>query len=203
MAITNGYATLAEIKAALRISDSVDDALLEPAVESASRLIDGHCGRAFWNAGTVTRDYVPNDNYLCEIDDLQGTAVTIRTSSGADLTFDQTWSTTDYQLEPLNGVTAGQATPFYKIRAIDGEYVFPKEFGAATVRVTGAMGWSYVPSAVKQATIIQAARIFKRLDSPLGVAGFGDLGIMRVGRGLDTDVAQLVAAYVKYPHGIA
>jgi hypothetical protein len=65
------------------------------------------------------------------------------------------------------------------------------------------MGWAAVPSAVKQATIIQAARIFKRLDSPLGVAGFEDLGIMRVGRGLDTDVAQLVAAYVKYPHGIA
>lgn len=48
MAITNGYATLAEVKSALRITDSVDDTLLEMAVESASRLIDGYAGRFFY-----------------------------------------------------------------------------------------------------------------------------------------------------------
>jgi hypothetical protein len=50
---------------------------------------------------------------------------------------------------------------------------------------------------VTQAAIIQASRIFKRLDSPLGVAGFGDMGAIRVGRGLDPDVAQLVEPYRK------
>ena len=45
MAITNGYATLAQVKAALRISDDVDDSLLEMAIESASRAIDGHAAR--------------------------------------------------------------------------------------------------------------------------------------------------------------
>ncbi len=40
MAITNGYATLAQVKAALRITDSVDDPLLEMAIESGSRAID-------------------------------------------------------------------------------------------------------------------------------------------------------------------
>ena len=42
MAIANGYASLSQIKAALRIGagDATDDALLEMAVESASRLID-------------------------------------------------------------------------------------------------------------------------------------------------------------------
>jgi hypothetical protein len=56
-------------------------------------------------------------------------------------------------------------------------------------------GWPSVPIAIKQATIIQASRIFKRLDSPLGVAGFGDLGAIRVTRDLDPDVAQLVMPY--------
>ena len=56
-------------------------------------------------------------------------------------------------------------------------------------------GWSSVPVAIKQACIIQASRIFKRLDSPLGVAGFGDLGVMRVSSQLDPDVAQLVSVY--------
>jgi hypothetical protein len=53
MAITNGYASLAELKAALRISDTVDDALLETSIESASRQIDGACERVFYStAGT-------------------------------------------------------------------------------------------------------------------------------------------------------
>ena len=58
--------------------------------------------------------------------------------------------------------------------------------------MTGLVGWTAVPTSVKQATVITASRIFKRLDSPLGVAGFGDMGVMRVGRGLDPDVQQLV-----------
>jgi hypothetical protein len=34
--------------------------------------------------------------------------------------------------------------------------------------------------------------LFKRLESPLGIAGVSDIGIMRVGRAIDGDVAQLI-----------
>jgi hypothetical protein len=64
--------------------------------------------------------------------------------------------------------------------------------GQATVEVTGVFGFATVPIAVRQATVIQASRIYKRLDSPLGVAGISDIGIMRVSNRLDPDVAQLV-----------
>lgn len=201
MAITNGYCTLAEIKAALRVTDTVDDALLEPAVESASRLIDGHCQRAFSNAGTATRTFSPTFSNLAQIDDLQS-ASSIKTSSNGDGIWDVTWTSADYQLEPLNGLLAGQAWPYTQIRAIDTES-FPSGGNIATLQVIGVWGWAAVPSAIKQAAIIQASRLFKRLDSPLGVAGFGEMGIMRVGRGLDTDVAQLVSPFVKYPHGVS
>ena len=50
-------------------------------------------------------------------------------------------------------------------------------------------------TAIKQACIILAGRQFKRYDSPLGVAGFGDLGAMRVSR-VDPDVATLIEPYV-------
>jgi hypothetical protein len=63
------------------------------------------------------------------------------------------------------------------------------------VKVTGSWGWSAVPTSIKQATIIQAARIFKRNDSPLGVAGFGDFGVMRVSGSIDADVRQLIEPY--------
>ena len=194
MAITNGYATLNEVKAALRITDSVDDSLLEMAVESASRLIDGHAGRKFWNGGTATKYFVAQDDFICEVDDLASSSITLQTSSDADGVFDTTWASDDYQLEPLNGELDGITWPYTVIRAI-GDYLWPISGGEALVKVTGEFGWPSVPIAIKQACIIQSSRIFKRLDSPLGVAGFGDLGAIRVTRDLDPDVAQLVMPY--------
>jgi hypothetical protein len=194
MAITNGYASLNETKSALRITDSVDDSLLEMAIESASRLIDGYAGRQFFSSGTATRYFTADDDFVCEIDDISSSNITLVTAMDADAVFDTTWATTDYQLEPLNAVLDGQAWPYTRIRAV-GDYLWPISGGEALVKLTAVFGWPAVPIAVKQATIIQASRIFKRLDSPLGVAGFGDLGVMRVSSSLDPDVAQLVAAY--------
>lgn len=194
MAITNGYASLNETKSALRITDSVDDSLLEMAIESASRLIDGYAGRQFFSSGTAVRYFTADDDFVCEIDDISSDQIILQTAMDADAVFDTTWDTTDYQLEPLNAVLDGQAWAFTRIRAV-GDYLWPISGGEALVKLTAVFGWPYIPIAVKQATIIQASRIFKRLDSPLGVAGFGDLGVMRVSSSLDPDVAQLVAAY--------
>ena len=194
MAITNGYASLNEVKAALRINDSIDDTLLEMATESASRLIDGYAARIFYNAGTATRYYVAQDDFVVEVDDLANGTVTITTAQDADGVFDTTWGTDDYQLEPLNGVLDGIAWPYTTIRAI-GDYLWPISGGEALIKVQGTFGWPAVPIAIKQACIIQASRIYKRLDSPMGIVGFGDLGAIRVSRELDPDVGQLVAPY--------
>ena len=197
MAITNGYATLTQVKAALRISDNVDDTLLEMAIESASRMIDGHAGRYFYSSGTATRIYAADDALICQIDDLAGTAITLVTDPDADGTWADTWALVDYQLEPVNGVVDGLTTPYTRIRATE-NYNFPTASGEALVKVTGVFGWPAVPIAITQACVIQSSRIFKRLDSPLGIAGFGDLGAVRVSRYLDPDVEQLVAPYVKH-----
>ena len=201
MTVTNGYATRNQIKAALRIgtADTIDDDLIENCAGAASRLIDGYCNRKFWSVGSATsRVYTAEDDYYCSIDDIAGTALTLKTSSLADGVFDTTWAVTDYQLEPLNGDLDGITWAYDKIRAV-GDYLFPNvnaNYGSqALVQVTATFGWPCVPEPVKQATIIQASRLFKRYDSPLGVAGFGDMGAIRVGRALDPDVAQLVEPY--------
>ena len=192
MAITNGYATLAQVKGALRITDSVDDSLLEMAIESASRLIDGYTYRYFYNAGTATRDFVAQDSYLAIIDDLISLSELKTTDEiGSEYV---TWGTADYQLRPVNGKQDGLTVPYTSILSTD-DLLFNILGEQALVRVTGVWGWSAVPVAVTQATIIQSSRIYKRLDSPLGIAGFGDLGAIRVGRALDPDVEQLVMPY--------
>jgi hypothetical protein len=200
VAISNGYATLAQIKSALRIAsgDATDDALLEMAVESASRLIDAYCGRNFINAGTVTRYYNTENPYVVQIDDARSIAQ-VETSTGLDGVYDTTWTIGtaggqgDAQPEPINDYLGGVVWPYTRIRAI-GDYSFPTG-PENSIKVTAVFGWPNIPVTVTQATILQSSRIFSRLQSPLGVAGFGDMGIMRVSRGLDPDVVQLVEGY--------
>jgi len=189
MAITNGYATLAQVKAALRVSDNLDDSLLEMAIESASRVIDEYTNRIFYNAGTAVRYYAPSDDFNVDIDDLIS-LTTLATMNDDDQIYDTTWTSTDYQLEPLNGFADGIYQPYNHIRAV-GDYTFLTLGGEATIKVTGVFGWNAVPIQVTQATVIQASRIYKRLDSPLGIIS-GELGSMRVGARIDPDVAQLV-----------
>jgi hypothetical protein len=189
MAITRGYATLAQVKSALRVTDNLDDSLLEMAIESASRAIDQYTNRNFYNAGTAVRYYAPSNSLNVLIDDLIS-IVKLESMNDDEQVYDTTWASDDYQLEPLNGITDGFEQPYTNIRAI-GDYVYQTLEGEATVKVTGVWGWSATPIQVTQATVIQASRIFKRLDSPLGIIS-GELGSMRVGSRLDPDVAQLV-----------
>lgn len=191
MAITNGYCTLAELKASLDITDSIDDGILERAITSASRAIDRYCARNFYKV-TATRLFVPRDNYIVDIDDLVS-LTTLKTTDDDTQTFDITWSASDYQLEPLNGVVDGMPTPYTRIRAI-GDYTFPLLEGEASVQIAGVFGFNAVPDEVNYATMIQASKLYKRKDSPLGVIS-GEYGAMRVGVRLDPQVSELVDAY--------
>lgn len=195
MALTNAYCTLNQVKASLRIpvSDTVDDALLELAINAASRDIDQATERQFFSA-VATRVYTPRDSYVTDTDDIVS-ITTIKTSTAADGVFDTTWTASDYQLEPLNGISGGLAVPFDAIRAV-GDYTFPISGAEATVQVAGTFGFSAVPVAIEQATVLLASRIFKRNDSPGGVMGFGDIGVVRVSR-IDPDIDRLIMPYKK------
>jgi hypothetical protein len=192
MAITNGYATLTDVKNALRITDAIDDSLLEVAIESASRMIDSYTARTFSNAGTAVRNFAATDALNLIIDD----AISVTTVQSTDEIGDTytTWTANDYQLEPLNSRSDGLYMPYTGIRAVN-DYTWPVVDQQALCRITAVWGWAAVPTAIKQATIIQSSRLFKRLDSPLGVLGMGDLGQIRVSRYLDPDVEQLAMPF--------
>jgi hypothetical protein len=202
LAIVNGYATLSEVKAAARITDTIDDGLLEMAIESSSRDIDAYTERVFFSTGAtaVARVYIPQDIYLVETDDIIS-VTTLKSDSTGNGTFDITWAAKDYQLEPLNGLAGGISTPATRIRAI-GDYLWPVyeprnvNSNQASVQVTGVFGFASIPSAIKQATILASLRAYKRYESPTGVLGFSDSGVVRIGR-LDPDVERLIQPYRK------
>ena len=191
------YATLAQVKSALRITDTIDDALLNTAISAASRYVDGYCGRTFdAAAGTAIKDYAPSGRMEpLFVNDLT-TVVSIKIDEDLDRSFATTLDPIDFQLEPLNGTAFGNPSPFYIIRPQEDGY-WPLYAGRATVRVEATFGWPATPDAVREAVILQSSRLFTRLDSPLGIAGFGEMGGMRVSFKGDPDVNMLLAPYVR------
>jgi hypothetical protein len=197
MAITNGYATLAEVKAALRLTDNVDDSLLERAIESASRRIDGYCGRWFYKTSATAVNIYPINEYLVAFpDDVSNTSITIKIDTNADGTYATTLTQgVDYILEPTDAALRGY--PYTHARMVGGQ-TFPLEVTPSfpTVQVTAQWGWNAVPSDVSQACVLLSMRQFARLNAALGVVGFADMAITV--RAVDPDVRDLLNQYVKF-----
>jgi hypothetical protein len=196
VALTNAYCTLAELKASLAITDSVDDVPLEAAITATSRMIDDYTGRFFYRNGTtqapVARYYTPLDPWTMNMDD--NYAITeVATDDNFNQTWDTVWSTSDYMLEPVNNPQRGW--PVNRILAI-GRYVWPY-YLPQSCRITGIWGWASTPAEVNMATLIQAARLFTRRQSPFGIAGSPDLGTVRLSAKLDADVETLLRPFKK------
>ena len=188
--------TVDDVKQTLGIEDTVDDLEINVAVEAATAMIEQYCGRQFTQDSVASaRVYVATNSYLVQVDDISTTSgLILETDPGADGTFDQTWTAADYQLEPLNGIINGQTWPYHTIRAIRSLY-FPQDYGQALIRVTARWGWASVPTAVKQAAIIQTITVFKSPDAPFGATPFQDTGILRLRSALHPTAAALLTNY--------
>jgi len=188
------YATLAQIKAALRITDAIDDGLLTTSLEAATQWVDAWCDRTFTVAAAGTAVYIPTGR----MDDLLTDDLSAITSISIDEDLDESFSTTlreiDFLALPVNATSGGRTVPFTRIRPIEEGY-WPSSGGRATVRIIGQFGWPAIPAAVREATILQTSRLYTRLSSPAGVVSFGDMGAVRVSRFVDPDVELLLEPY--------
>lgn len=195
------YGDLATFKLLFGITDTLRDPLLQMALSSASRQIDRLTGRRFYlDQLTSMRVYTPDRReawYVSGgailIDDLGAVPVKIEegfasfTGVGSNMWTD---ITNDYVLSPDNALAQGW--PITAVRRPIGTIVDPY----IQVRVTGLWGWPYVPDDITQATYIQAARLYRRKDSPEGVLGNAEWGTIRVSR-VDPDVQALIGPYIR------
>lgn len=190
--------TKTQLKSILGIptADTTDDARLETACDAATQQVQAECGRQFVQDTTATaRVFVASSALFVEVDDFMTTSgLIVKTDDDNNGTFETTWTSSDYQLEPLNGRFEGQAWPYTQLRAIDARY-WPRWRGQALVQVTARWGWSTIPAPVKQAAEIQALSIFKSSDAPLGVAGFGDIGVVRLRQAMHPVAMSLLSNY--------
>lgn len=193
--MANEYATRAELKDQLSIEtdDTSRDGLLDKALTSASRSIDRSTGRRFWLDSTVqVRRYRLADRVVCEpdgdvllVDDIGDvTGLVVETGSGSSFT-----AFTGYETYPDNALADG--LPVSGLLRLNGTW------GTAStrVRVTAKFGWPSVPVDIAQACLIQASRLYKRKDSPEGVMGSAEWGVVRLSR-RDPDVWNLIEPYI-------
>lgn len=189
------YANLAELKKHLGIDDTAEDGLLLKALSSASRAIGRLCGgRRFTLQPTLTsRIYPPQGDYSLFVDDIGSiTGLLVEIGSGGVFS---TLAAANYEATPTNALVRGEPiTSFYDLNYSG---IWWAGGVSPRVRVTAHWGWPEVPDEISQATLILAARLFRRKGSPEGVAGFNDLGVVRLGR-TDPDVSMLITNFKRY-----
>lgn len=195
MAISNGYATLAELKSYLKIEDSMEDSLLENIVEAASRSIDRIANRRFYlDSSASARTYRPSDLLRVFVDDFGSTSgLVVKTDPNASGTYVTTLVVnTDFIVEPVNASAKGR--PWNYITIVSGEsFSLPTNY-RPQVEVTARWGWPSVPDDINQATLILSADLYKRKDSIGGVLGLSELGAIRMSP-LGRDITAMVRAY--------
>ena len=171
------YATRAEAKAILGIasSDTTEDTLVDTLITAASSAIDQYCDRpaGFGPQGSQTRYYTAYNYYRIDVDDLL-TVTSLATDDGIDGTYSQVWAAGTYNLMPYNAALAGH--PYTSIESSDTSILnFPKD-STKGVRIIGTWGWAAIPAAIKQATLMEVAKLYASRNAPFGVVGTGDAG---------------------------
>lgn len=193
--MANDYAELATVKAALNIeaADTSRDVLLNQAIAAASRGIDRDTGRRFWlDPAPVTRTFNPaarvvrdEDGQRLLVDDIgDESGLVVETGSGSSYS-----PVTGFETGPENAAARGR--PVTSLLLTGGTWG-----GRGTrVRITARWGWPTVPEDIGQAAQIQAMRLFRRKDSPEGVTGSAEWGVVRLSR-VDPDVYALIKHFV-------
>jgi len=159
-----------------------DDALTA-SLSAAEDAVRAYCGRSFEKQTTATARQFPvfgSTAWVDDIYDASGITVETRVSGG-------TYETTDaYELQPINARMHGRPWVYTHIVL---------EEPADRVRVTALWGWDSIPEPVQQATKIRAHRLYRRKDSPEGVAGFDEFGAVRLSGREDPDFIRLLGPY--------
>ena len=117
----------------LTTTDATRDAFIKEYLEEASRWIDTACIRWFYPL-VDTREFTAQTGLECKVTDLLS-VTSLKTDDDGDRTYENTWSTTDYDLMPYN------YTPYLWIEvAPQGLYLFPVT--RRGVQIVGTWGYS-------------------------------------------------------------
>lgn len=180
------YAALADLQDRITNRGTVVNSL-ESVLDAASTAIERRCSRVFTLSPEPSeRRFRPMLADLANVPDI-GSSVGVTVSVGGGDSW-RTLTPEEFDLAPYDAAT--ESRPFSQIitSGLFSRSVRP------TLKVSARWGWPAVPADITEAVLLFAARLWSRRDSPAGVAGFGDYGVVRV-TAADRDVAALLEPY--------
>ena len=192
------YAQLELVKAQLgKITRDDRDEMIQASILAASRMIDSETG--VW-PGAYRADRVATSRTFT----LQGRRYLTRgnrvaiivdpISSASGVTVETGYAATGLYV-PFTSFTTGPENAIVRGRPIIEVYGAPGSFLSDSIRITARWGWPTIPAEIELATRLQAARLYRRKDSPQGVIASPEFGGLRVSR-FDPDVRALLAPFM-------
>ena len=195
LGMTTWYCSKEELKSRLQIAatDTKDDYEIQLAIQAVTDWITTYTGRHFYRVSEV-RTYVPTNVWNLEVDDLV-TCTSLDLDYDGDGIYEVHWTeNVNFQILRYpanhNQHDAGVARPNNYIQVTSGTpgnpaggqwfpwlWPFTRQ---DRVKITGIWGWPDVPPNVTMAALILASDLFKAKDAPWGVAGIGDMGMVKV-----------------------
>jgi hypothetical protein len=189
-----------QLKSRTGISDSLDDRELLGVCRSVTEWIEHYCDRVFARR-TATVQLEPCGYYSVQTPDLVS-VTTLKTDDDGDGVFETTWSTTDYELQPVNAAAEARPRPYTSIAAV-GSKLFPASYSTGRRRraqLVGVLGWPTLPAPVTEAGAILATDYLALGGMKFGVQGFDGYAVRAR---LSTPALSMLDPYRKHPVLIA
>lgn len=196
------YVDKEDLKSYIGLSGTSQDNNIDNAINAACRLIDQYTGRRFYQDETAQIKYFrPVNEFYLEIPDLSTTTdLVVELDTTDNGSYDKTLSiNTDFILIPVNPEVNRVISDTYYYKPYSELRILPTRSSERfdpliqnNVKITGKWGWSKIPEAVVQATLIQALRFFKRKDAPFNVLGNEQTGQIEIFTKFDPDAKQLI-----------
>jgi hypothetical protein len=197
MALGDLYVSVEDLRDYVQLSDPYDDDLIQAVAYACQARIESHCDRQFNDAGAdnlVARVFAPTSSHIIRTDDFSTTTgLEVALDTTGTGTYGTALASTEFYVEPLNGVVAGQTGWPYKRIVMRNRCLS----AGPSVEVTARWGWAAVPQPVQRALCVLTASVLDRRNSPNGIIGTGDF-VFEVRRAkLDPTVLMLLQPYVK------
>lgn len=193
MTVTS-YATLTQVKLQAGATGTQNDVLLQAALDATTTKINERCGRPGLGfnlgSGVTSRVFYAESPEYLSIDDVSDPA-TMTVNMGQVGNFTSPITPDNFRCLPDNALVEGRP-----VECLQHYWQFWPTWPAVGVQITAIFGWPAVPADVIEAQLIWCTRLYKRKDSPDGIAGGSDFGPIRVGR-MDPDVSDMLADYMK------
>lgn len=194
-AVTDSYATAAEYRAMIEMTDTGKDTDIEQDLAAISRYIEKRLGRFFnKDADPVARIYTaPAAGPRLWIDDLAEAPTAVKIDSNRDGTFETELASTEYEPWPLNADKGPEPRSYIRLDLTPWGSR-PCFIKGDRVEITARWGWPSVPAAIKSATIQLTAIL--RLETPRATRRIPELGeVVEASPDAQIIIRQLIDVY--------